>query len=317
MPNAIVVGAGVIGLSTAIVLRQSGHDVNIVAETVSPQTTSDVAAAFWFPYMAFPEERVNKWGAATLQHLLKLQDHPTAGVVSRTGFLVISEHDEIPSWTKVLSGVKVNDNGNGERTVEFDTCVIDMTRYMKHLNESFAVSGGTIEISRLNSFNALLEQYDTVINCTGLGARDLAEDENLFPARGQVVRVSKTAELNHIWLDDRIEERFTMIVPRITDVILGGTYEKGVEDTTIDDNETRAILQRCTSRLPAVSQLEVLGAACGLRPVRHEVRVEKQVLPDGKMLIHNYGHGGAGVTLSYGCALEVLSMLTCAPSVVL
>ncbi len=313
MTNVIVVGAGVIGLSTAIVLRQNGISVDIAASQVSPNTTSDVAAAFWFPYMAFPPERVNAWAQATLEHFSRIENLAEAGVQKRSAINYLGAEEELPSWAGIagLNNSQADCSLSGyERSVHFETYVIDMSRYMPYLHHCLAATGGEIKITRIDKLDQLFENYDVVVNCTGLGARQLVPDAELVPARGQVVRIKRPAQLTRLWLDDRIVEKFTMVVPRDTDAILGGTYERGVDDLSIDTAETKAIIERCTKIAPEVAEPEILSVACGLRPTRYEVRLEPEILPAGKLLVHNYGHGGAGVTLSWGCALNVHSILT-------
>src|SRR5439155_13946509 len=94
------------------------------------------------------------------------------------------------------------------------------------------------------------------------------------------------------------------VVPRERDDVLGGTAQEGVEDPTPDAATTEAIRARCAALVPAVRDAPVLSVAVGLRPVRPAVRLEAE----GRV-VHCYGHGGAGVTLAWGCAGEVAALL--------
>jgi D-amino-acid oxidase len=312
--KTIVVGSGVIGLTTAIWLRQNGIEANIIAKSVSPKTTSDVAAAFWCPYMAFPKEKCLTWAKSTREYFAKIAHDPSAGIEKRVAVTYLGDHEEIPWWTEVAEGVADADpkllSAGFERAFVFDTFVVNMVHYMPYLRKRFESRGGKIITATLDTFRDICEEYSTVINCTGLGAKTLLNDTDLDAARGQVVRVRKPAGFDRVWIDDRAGDKFTMLVPRQRDLVLGGTYEKGVYSTEVDPEETKQIVERCSKLFGGVTDLEVLGAACGLRPVRSEIRLELEELPGGKILIHNYGHGGGGVTLSVGCAESVVSLVT-------
>ncbi len=81
-----VVGAGVIGLTTALVLEEMGHDVRIVAAGVGEATTSAAAGAVWFPYRAGPPDKVAVWGARTKAWLASLAGDVEAGIDRVTGY---------------------------------------------------------------------------------------------------------------------------------------------------------------------------------------------------------------------------------------
>jgi D-amino-acid oxidase len=126
-----------------------------------------------------------------------------------------------------------------------------------------------------------------------------------------VVRIPKFDNQPQGILLDGGNEIFGMVVPRIDDIVLGGTYEENQEDRSTDDVAVNAIIARCRRLCPELAKQkpEVLGSACGLRPVRSEVRLEMERLSSGRTIIHNYGHGGAGVTLAWGCAQDVAKLV--------
>ena len=83
--DVMVAGCGVIGLTAAICLREAGVDAGIVAAELPPGTTSSVAAAIWYPYKAYPEDRVLSWGSRTLEVFEELSGAAESGVVMREG----------------------------------------------------------------------------------------------------------------------------------------------------------------------------------------------------------------------------------------
>jgi D-amino-acid oxidase len=145
---------------------------------------------------------------------------------------------------------------------------------------------------------------ELVVNCVGLSARALVGDATLVPVRGQVVRVARSGALEHFLLDDYNPAGVTYVVPRSRDIVLGGSAQEGREDLAVDPGESAAIAARCSALEPSLAAAPVLSVGVGLRPFRPQVRVEREALGRA-CLIHDYGHGGAGVTLSWGCAAEV------------
>jgi D-amino-acid oxidase len=140
-----------------------------------------------------------------------------------------------------------------------------------------------------------------VVNCTGLGARELVGDHQMTPIRGQIVRV-RNPGLERCVLDEKNPEGLTYIVPRSDDCILGGTAEEGEWDTEPNPEVATEILRRGVALEERLSGVQVLEHKVGLRPGRPTIRLEAELLSGDGLCVHNYGHGGAGVTLSWGCA---------------
>jgi D-amino-acid oxidase len=195
--------------------------------------------------------------------------------------------------------------------------VIHMPTYMGYLRTRFLEQcDGTIERRRVDQIQHELGNCHLLVNCTGLGARDLGDvdDRAMHPCQGQVVAVEPhpaVRELIFITTGPNYVHEPLYIVPRDGhDVILGGTTVDDVYDTTPDPKVTRRIVDRCATLVPAVASTRIIQSKVGLRPAR---RGDVQVCRDAtgkfdKPVIHNYGHSGAGVTLSWGCAAEVLRL---------
>ncbi len=309
--DAIVVGCGVIGLTAAIRLREAGAEVKIVTESSPLESTSNVAAALWYPYKAYPEERVLLWGKKTFEVFEELADIPESGVRMREGLEVWREPVPDPWWMSAVPSVRrctVDELPPGYRDGHaFVAPVVEMPIYLGYLLDRFTGAGGRVERRTLFSLEDAGEG-GVVVNCAGLGARRLAGDPSMVPIRGQIVRVSNPG-LERFLLDEDNPEGVTYVVPRSVDCILGGTAEEGEWDTEPDPEVAAGILRRCATLEPRLAQAEVLEHRAGLRPGRPEIRLEREEVARGVPRIHNYGHGGSGVTLSWGCAEETLRLV--------
>ncbi len=308
--DVVVVGCGVIGLTAAICLREAGLDARIVAAELPEATTSSVAAAIWYPYKAYPEDSVLSWGGRTYEVFEGLSGIPESGVLMREGIEIWRERVPDPWWAGAVPQVRRCDEDelppgytDGHA---FVAPVVEMPVYLAYLMDRLAAAGGSVERRTLSS----LDEVDArvVVNCVGLGARVLVDDSSMEPIRGQIVRV-RNPGLEHFVLDEENPEGVTYIVPRSHDCILGGTADEGAWDLEPDPDTASGILSRCTQLEPRLAGVEVLGHRVGLRPGRPEIRLEREDDPDGVTRIHNYGHGGSGITLSWGCAEETLRLV--------
>ena len=313
-------GCGVSGLTCGVRLLEAGHRVHVWAEKLPPDTTSNVAAAVWYPYKAYPEDLVLGWGARAFQVFQELAGQPESGVVMRDAIELLPAQSPDPWWAPAVPNFRhaTADEllGRYADGYAFDAPVIDMSVYLDYLMRRFKDAGGVIERRRVGGLDEAFAGCSLVVNCAGLGARELLGDSELVPSRGQVIRVHATrywrSVLDHVILDDSDPENVTYIVPRIHDIVLGGTAIEGEESTDPDEATTDAILARCAALVPELSSLDradILSVAVGLRPTRPAIRLEREQVTPERAVIHNYGHGGAGVTLSWGCADEVVRLV--------
>jgi len=308
----LVIGCGVSGLSCGIRLLEAGFATQIWARDLPPRTTSNVAAAVWYPYKAYPEELVNHWGLVAYREFQQLAQLPETGVVMAAGLEIFEYTVGKPSWRAALPGYRRATAAElPPGYVDgyyFEVPIIETPRYMAYLLERFRLSGGTVRQVALATLDEALAAAPLVVNCSGLGARELVGDRELYAIRGQVVRVA-APELRHFVLDDYGHRGLAYIIPRGDGVILGGTADEGDESTAPDPATAEAILARCAALDPRLVGVAVLEHKVGLRPGRSTVRLEAEERLDGSRLVHNYGHGGAGVTLSWGCAEAVVSLV--------
>jgi len=294
----VVVGAGVTGLSVAVRLLEAGHRVDVLARDLPLETTSSVAAALWYPYLALPREKVASWAKTSYDVFASLAGHGVPGVLMRRGTEVFSEPTPDPWWRDAVPALERITPGEPYADAwSFVSPVIDMPRYLGWLAGQVEDLGGTITRMALS---ALPDRAEVVVNATGLGARRMAGDPSVLPVRGQVVYVEQVG-VDHWWLDGAGP---VYVVPRSKDVVVGGTDDEGEWDRRPDPDVAKLILERAVELVPELARARVLGHKVGLRPARPEVRLERV-----DHVIHCYGHGGAGVTLAWGCADDVAEMV--------
>ena len=306
--EAIVVGCGVSGLTSALRLLEAGFKVRIVTRERTPHTTSDVAAAVWYPFRCGPLDRVLLWSRRSYRAFRELARDATTGVTMVSGIdLRQADDGGEPWWKEAVDGIRraeADELAPGYVAGHvFTAPVIAMPVYLKWLEAKVAELDGTIETRSVTNLEALLLEASLVVNCTGLAARELVVDDELHPVRGQVVRVAPGFASRFVQAGGgRVPLAY--VIPRSDCTVLGGTEDEGVWDLDVDPATAEAIVARCVALEPQLAHAEVLSHAVGLRPGRSEVRLDS-VRRAGGIIVHNYGHGGGGVTLSWGCADEV------------
>jgi D-amino-acid oxidase len=333
--SVAIVGAGVSGLTCGIVLAERGYRTAIFAKETGQQTTSAAAAAVWFPYHVEPAERVIPLALLTFDVLADISRIPTSGVsmidlhqFSRAGEI------EIPDWairlgasvipSEVENGAPGEDatwtgrpeaEGTASEQIKsrgftsgyaITVPLMDTAIYLDYLVARFRKAGGEIHANvRFEKLEDVDTKSDLVINCAGIGARELVHDRDLEPHRGQVAIVPKIDGLSCAIVCD--DAPLMYAIPRANDCVFGGTNELG-DNLAADQATTDRIVAEC-SRVLNIERPRVIAERVGLRPFRRSgVRLERDQLRDGRAVIHNYGHGGAGFTLSWGCAREVLDV---------
>ncbi|MBI4429926.1 MAG: FAD-dependent oxidoreductase [Ignavibacteriales bacterium] len=309
--DVVVVGCGISGLSCAVRLLENGFSVKVIAKELPPETTSATAAAIWFPYRVESSERMKNWSRITFDEYMRLASRPGTSV-TLTQLIELHEQQVPEPWWKdvVRSFRRATKNELPERYADAfvaEVPLIDTSLHLDYLLERIKALGGTIELRNIESFSAITPKPRLVINCAGLGSRELAQDPSVFPIRGQVVIVKKPP-VEVCYADVVGRHSLAYIVPRTSDCVLGGTSQENDWNLKPDELTAAEILQKCRIICPSLGNPEVLGHKVGLRPGRNEVRLELERISSECSVIHNYGHGGAGFTLCWGCADDVVAL---------
>lgn len=349
----LVIGAGVVGFTTALCLLREGFQVTIIAEKFSPQITSNVAGALWeWPPAVCGHhrnpvslERSKKWCTESYNFFgqLALQAKTGVQILSSVFFFRhrVTENNgdflKMKEMESRLKGFRYDDKLIQENSVstkiglkdayEHLAPVVDTDIYMAWLLEQIKQLGGKIIQRKVSGKLVDIEEnlnkeFESIaiVNCAGLGSVEIADDD-MYPLRGALIRVyndgrnfPKINKALSITLEERgNSQNMIYLVPRGNILLLGGLVEKGQwsTDITLENYEPlRDMYQRCIDFLPMLGKAKLdidEPVRVGLRPARESnVRLEAE---KGTTIIHNYGHGGSGVTLSWGCAMEVVERI--------
>lgn len=300
--DVIVVGEGIAGLSCAVALAEGGRRVAVVADAPAEATVSAVAGGLWFPYGVDAGERSLALCRATYDRYESLLGDPAAGV-TMVDHLHLDGED--PWWAAAMPAGRVRRARPDELPAGYPAGwvarvpLVESGRHLAFLRRRAAELGVAFRRERVASLAAIAERGAAVVNCAGLGARELCGDAAVAPVRGQVVHLRPHGGPPPRSVADP-GPALAYVLPRPDVWIAGGTADPD-EDPAPDSARREAILAACRAIAPEIDGAEVLGDHAGLRPVRAGgFRLEAE-----GPVVHCYGHGGAGWTLAWGCAASV------------
>jgi D-amino-acid oxidase len=308
--DVLVIGAGVIGLTTAIRAAEAGMEVRVLAADPPRETTSAVAGAMVGPLLMPPGDRSRGWGQATVDELTAGPAAPGARVAR--GLLAARPAGMLPPFAEELPGFRLC--AAEELPAGFGTGfwvelpVVDTPTYLDHLVERLRSAGGELELGRVASLAEAARAAPRVANCAGLGARELVPDPALRPVRGPKVVVENPG-LDTFFMEAPLGPAWTAYLPHGDHVVLGGRAADGDERLAPDPAEADEILRACAEVEPRLAGARVLEHRVGLRPGRPAIRLEAETV-GGALVVHNYGHGGEGVMYSWGCAAAAAALLS-------
>src|SRR6266542_443727 len=278
MDDVVVIGAGVIGLTTGVCLAEAGLRVRIRTSAPPAATTSAAAGALIGPAFIEPADRVAAWNAATIAAFSALAADPATGVHVITGTMVSrSGAPPAPPSTAPPAAPPA------------DPAAPALPPPVTSLAEAAAAA-------------------PVVVNCSGVAANDLAGDPGVRPVRGQHVIVENPG-LDEFFVDGAIGPEFVAILPHAGHVVLGGVAEVDSWSLEPDPGTAERILERCAKVEPRLRGARVIGHRVGLRAERLAgVRLDAERLGT-TLCVHCYGHGSVGVSLSWACAREIAELV--------
>uniref|UniRef100_A0A8D2CX71 D-amino-acid oxidase n=1 Tax=Sciurus vulgaris TaxID=55149 RepID=A0A8D2CX71_SCIVU len=319
-----VIGAGVIGLSTAVCISKlvPGCSITVISDKFTPDTTSDVAAGMLIPhiYPDTPIHTLKQWFRETFDHLSTIAcsaEAVDAGVHLVSGWQIFRSvpTEEVPFWADVVLGFRKMTEAELKKFPQhvfgqaFTTLKCETSAYLRWLEKRVKESGGLLLTRRVENLWQLQPSFDIVVNCSGLGSQQLAGDSTISPVRGQVLQVQAP------WVKHFIRDGsgLTYIYPGASHVTLGGTRQKGDWNLSPDAEISRHIFSRCCALEPSLHRAFIIKEKVGLRPVRPGVRLQKELLAQGGWrlpVVHHYGHGSGGISMHWGSALEATRLVS-------
>jgi D-amino-acid oxidase len=352
--KVLIIGAGVVGLTTALCARRAGYRVVVVADRFAPSIASETAEALWeWPPAACGHhsdeislERSKSWCMTSYMRFQRLAEDPRTGVhigpavhyfrrpieenpVQYRKMLELRRH--VPGFRR--SPALAEEYGVSDAMEVHDAYthlapMIDTERYLGWLLEQVVNAGCQIVQERIDGdlvaqSEQLLDRFSAhiIINCTGLGSAELT-GERMYPLRGALVYAHNDGlsmpRINsaHCMAQDEPtgSQNLIFIMPRGVDrLVLGGLVEPGEWCTDVGlENYApiREMVARCRDFLPVLRRATLVSdftVQVALRPARpNGIRLEHQC---GTRIVHNVGHGGSGVTVSWGCAEEVVNLV--------
>jgi D-amino-acid oxidase len=313
-----VVGAGVVGLACACELAAQ-CDVTVFHDQDLLGSTSAFATAIWHVYLVDPHETQHlDWSRRTLQRLILQAEIPEAGIEFCEGvelFRTTPEHR--PPWADIASDfaplTPTELAAYPDRTWGYRIAAptANMFKYLTWLAKQCTERGAKFRHEHISSLIDLGGEYRIVVNCTGIGARGLVNDEELYPVRGQYLVLQPNSETPKTYVgDDEHPGGMAYVIPRDREVMVGGTEEPEQWSMEFDANK-KAMLARAGEFFPQdLTELVELRAVVGLRPCRRSRRVRFGQDEEAPWIVHNYGHGGSGFSLAWGCAEDASHLVT-------
>ena len=345
-----MVGGGIIGLTTAVFLELKGYDTKIYTKEVPYDDTdvsslaTNYAAASVKPVVV-DEDDIGELTRVSDSFYEKLEPN-TDTVVTQDNFELHDGSVEKPSYSDALRRYRTLDEyrDKGEGVVPepksgvvdgwvHEIFFVEMPKYVPRLVNLYEREGGKIDRRAVTKDDIASLPGDIVINCTGYG--NLFEDDAVVAKRGHLVEVETDGRLtdrdgerfSYSYYLDEDEEEFVYAYPRDDCLLLGGSEQEGDEiDGEWVGEEAEDVVSTDGDDVPArivEVNAELIESKCGVdieplpkrgrfgyRPYRRGgIRLEKETY-DGKEVVHNYGHGGAGVTLSWYSANRAYNLIS-------
>ena len=246
-----VIGAGIMGLTTARLVQEAGFPVTIYAAALPPETTSNIAGGQWNPFGHFRDSAVTPaWR----------QQFRAAADYSWRRFQIMAGEDYGVRWLPTYN--ESSGSGAEDRVIptfpagwrrlgpaehpfpvdsltRYDTLYVETGRFLARLIEDVQQAGGRIDVRRFASGVELAALPEKLLfNCTGLGSRELFGDEELIPVRGQLAVLLPQPEIRYAFTGDA-----GYMFPRPDGILLGGTFERGEWSTVPDPADIARIVE--------------------------------------------------------------------------
>uniref|UniRef100_A0A914C4J6 FAD dependent oxidoreductase domain-containing protein n=1 Tax=Acrobeloides nanus TaxID=290746 RepID=A0A914C4J6_9BILA len=310
-----IIGQGIIGVSSALAILEKypNAQVTIFGDRSFEETCS------YGPSGHFEVDRdvYKDWAKASFLKFAEIyRDHnpDVTGVKLISNFHISDTLEKLQNLERCTKEFVYNLHWLEEREIKaifsqpkkyclfFTAYASEGKKYVPWLKEKCVQKGAKF----------LAEEVDVIINCAGSYAGKLAGDDEVIPVKGVALEVYAPWHKHTYDYDCH-----TYAMPMGETVFIGTTRKVNCHSTKITDEERQDIMSRYEEFHPAMKNAKVVGEWCGIRGERAagicRLESQKRTLISGKQyqVIHNYGHGGYGFILHWGCALKVIELLGC------
>lgn len=345
-----IIGGGVQGLTTGILFEYLGYDTQIITESVSyvdsseePTVSSNLAAASIYPVQVeadYTKNELIQYAESSFKPFYKQENIPVRkhthyyiaespsmdiAVPPRMNAMSINQY---AGYTPHRSGTEIQSG------YICDEYFVEMPEYIPLLYDTYQSLGGTIHRQKVSREDiSKLNQQSTIINCSGYGSRYLFADKSMKAVKGHILELPYSnpapIQFSYTYYPEEYSH-YTYMYPRQDNVLLGGSYLKG--DLDCSQEWTGESMEKpidiggepVPERLVTVNQdilqdiysftTDEIHTTFGYRPYRERgFRIEA----DENGILHNYGHGGSGVSLSWWSAVRVAELETTVSEAVL
>jgi glycine/D-amino acid oxidase-like deaminating enzyme len=268
-----VLGCGVSGLSTARLLQrrfQNGPGtVTIYAKDLPPETTSNIAGAHWSPTSVYEPDQVSGKFTEQFRRACQISNRafqllvgPEYGVRWIETYELLrnemSLERELPGGDALYPARQVHRDPQhyfGYQLVrQYSTMLIEPSIYLSALLRDFYLAGGRVVVKEFRSRRQLAQLPEQVIfNCTGLGSRELFDDEELIPVRGQLEILLPQPEIDYCYLSSGY------MFPRRDGIVLGGTWDHSDWSLTPNPEQANGILETHTAIMKSLESAQSVG----------------------------------------------------------
>ena len=244
-----VIGAGVMGLTTARLAQEAGFAVTIYTKALTPDTTSNIAGGQFHPFGHFDRAQVTpEWRGQYLAALdyswrrFQIMVGDDYGIRWLPTYVERTEGPErqlLPTFPPHNRVLRPEEHPFPVANMtRYETIYVETGRFLRELTRDVQIAGGTIRVRDFATpadVAALPEQL--VFNCTGLGSRELFGDTGLHPIRGQLAILIPQLEVRYAFMGEAGH-----MFPRADGILLGGTYERGEWDATPQGDDIARII---------------------------------------------------------------------------
>uniref|UniRef100_A0A0N5BMN5 DAO domain-containing protein n=1 Tax=Strongyloides papillosus TaxID=174720 RepID=A0A0N5BMN5_STREA len=319
--NIAIIGEGVIGVSSALAISEKFPQSMITIFHDRPFTkTCSYGPAGLF---RLDDGNLKPLAKVTFERMAYLEKTkgPETGIKLLSGHIQSDDEERLKHQERNMADIVYNFRWLTDREktllfvnpskycIHYTAYASEGKKFVPWMKNILLKKGITFTQKEINNANEIGKDYDVVVNCGGLnGGKISGDDDSVYPVRGVAL------EIDSVWHKHFNYKDFsTFTIPMSNSVVLGTVKQDYRNDTEITDEDRKEIWENYLKIHPTIKSAKIISEWCHVRPGRKNLRLESEIrqLDNGKnyLLINNYGHGGNGFTLHWGCAMKVVEFI--------